>query len=75
MDDDDLYINPFGATDQDYIYEATYEALPDLQGSAVPRYTGSYTMKVLVDPERKRCVQLILIEWMSGSLMKHISPD
>ena len=46
MDDDDLYINPFRASDQDYIHEATiYEALPDLQGSAIPRYYGSYTME------------------------------
>ena len=52
MDDDDLYINPFRAAGQDYIHEATiYGALPDLQGSAIPRDHGSYTIEIPVDVE------------------------
>lgn len=47
--------------------------MSDCQGSIIPRYYGSYPLGIPVE-ERKRYVQLILIEWIPGIFMKDISP-
>lgn len=67
MDDEDLSMNPFMMADQSYTCEvATYNLLPDLQGTMIPRYYGSYSMDIPVElPDgipAKRSVRLILMK-------------
>lgn len=58
-DDDELSVNIFAASNQDYVYEVeTCKTLPDFQGSAIPRYHGSYSLEIPVDLERKRCIHV-----------------
>lgn len=78
IDDDGFYINPFVVADKAYTWEtAAYAALPDLHGSAIPHYYGSYSVDIPLGPkstENKRSVRLILVEWISGSSMQQIDP-
>lgn len=47
IDDDEFYVNPFLVADKGYAHEtAAYGALYDLQGSAIPRYHGSYSLDI-----------------------------
>lgn len=66
INDHDFYINPFLVADKSYTYEtAAYNALSDLQGSAIPRYYGSYSLDI-VEESTKRSVRLILTELIPG---------
>lgn len=71
IDDDQFYINPFLAADKGYTYEtAAYTALVDFQDSAIPRYYGSYSLDISLEPtENKRQVRLILMEFIPGPSM------
>ena len=78
IDDDGFYIDPFVIADKAYTWEtATYAALSDLQGSAIPHYYGSYSVGIPLGPEpteSKRSVRLILVELISGSSMQNTNP-
>lgn len=79
MDDEDLSMNAFMMADQSYTCEvAAYNILPDLQGTMIPRYYGSYSLDIPVELPGgipgKRSVRLILIECISGSCMRDLDP-
>ncbi|CAN6596453.1 hypothetical protein TRVA0_001S02784 [Trichomonascus vanleenenianus] len=65
-------------SDMSYISTATaYELLKDLQGKLIPKYYGSYTMKVPVEdhPKHKnRDVRVILRSYIEGVGLKKIDP-
>ena len=64
-----------------YSFEAeAYSMMSDLQGSAIPRYYGSYTTSFPVPVEdgkeqQRRHVRLILIEFIQGISMQHVNPQ
>lgn len=75
IDDDNLYINLFLVANKDYTNEtAAYKALSDFQGSKIPRYYGSYSLDIPLEPSAKRSVRLILIEAIPGSSMLNSDP-
>ncbi|CAN6621167.1 hypothetical protein TRVA0_008S01860 [Trichomonascus vanleenenianus] len=62
-------------SDLSYISIATiYELLKDLQGSLIPKYYGSYTMKVPVENHMDRDVRVILREYIEGKGLNKIKP-
>jgi serine/threonine protein kinase len=79
---DPLYFNheqddadPFLYIDRDYAREtAAYLALPQLYGTVIPNYFGSYTLQWPIDGTTTRIVRLILIELVSGTSMQQLSP-
>lgn len=77
IDDDQFYINPFVAADKGYTYEAAaYTALADLQGSAIPRYYGSYSLGISSGQTRRaRQVRLILMDFIPGQSMQRLDPE
>lgn len=71
---DDFSQAPFANADHGYTYEtAAYTRLADLQGSVIPRYYGSFTLKFRVG-RRFRVVRLILIERIHGMPMDDLDP-
>ena len=76
IDDDDFYVNPFLVADKAYTHEtATYEALAEYQGAAIPDYYGSYSLDIPIGtPGCMRTVRLILIEFIPGLSMQKIDP-
>lgn len=71
---DDLSQAPFANTGHGYAYEtAAYTRLADLQGSVIPRYYGSFTLKFRVG-RRSRIVRLILSERIHGMPMDDLDP-
>lgn len=65
---------PFVAVDYEYTHEtAVYTHLSDLQGSVIPRYFGSFSLKIKVG-RRFRMVRLILIEHIYGVPMNSMNP-
>ncbi|KAL4782112.1 hypothetical protein BJX76DRAFT_369405 [Aspergillus varians] len=78
FDDDGGYLNPFLCMDKYYTHEANaYTALSELQGQWIPKYYGSYSVSLPVDPEHTvtRTVRMILIEHVQGSTMADTQPE
>ncbi|CAN6645241.1 hypothetical protein TRVA0_021S00342 [Trichomonascus vanleenenianus] len=65
-------------SDLTYISTATcYKLLKDLQGKLIPKYYGSYTMKVPVKDHPNhpdRDVRVILREYIEGTVLNNIDP-
>ncbi|KNG87474.1 hypothetical protein ANOM_004172 [Aspergillus nomiae NRRL 13137] len=61
--------------DYDYTHEcAAYTHLSDLQGSVIPRFFGSYTLKTRIG-DRFRLARLILVEQINGLSMDRLNPE
>lgn len=72
-DQDDA--DPFLAVESAYSHEtAAYKALSILQGGVIPKYFGSFSMKIRAGPTAFRSVGLILIERIQGCSMQQLSP-
>lgn len=68
-------VDPFLCVDRDYARDtAAYLALPQLYGTVIPNYFGSYTLQWPIDGTTTRLVRLILIELVSGTSMQQLSP-
>ncbi|KAF7620295.1 hypothetical protein F9C07_7148 [Aspergillus flavus] len=75
LNDDGGFYDPFVCVDNHYTHEvAAYMTLSDVQGSMIPEYYGSFSLKVPVDASNTREVRLILIEYIPGRSMWDISP-
>lgn len=62
------------AVDYEYSHEtAAYTHLSDLQGSVIPRYFGSFPLKIKVG-RRFRMVRLVLMERIDGAPMNSMKP-
>ncbi len=75
-DQDDA--DPFLCVDRAYSCEtAAYTALSKLQGKTIPRYFGSFSIKMCVDTTNAgttfRLVRLILIEFIPGRSIEQLS--
>ncbi|KAK2735608.1 hypothetical protein FQN55_002192 [Onygenales sp. PD_40] len=67
--------DPFLCVDRDYSQEtAVYRSLPNLYGTIIPRYFGSFTLKLPVDSKTTRSVRLILMEIVPGTSMQQLKP-
>ncbi|PYI02177.1 hypothetical protein BO78DRAFT_454397 [Aspergillus sclerotiicarbonarius CBS 121057] len=67
--------DPFFAVDYDYTHEcAAYMHLSELQGAVIPKFFGSYTLKIRIG-EQFRLVRLILIERVDGLSMNGLNPE
>ncbi|EER43150.1 conserved hypothetical protein [Histoplasma capsulatum var. duboisii H88] len=68
-------VDPFLCVDRDYARETAADlALPQLYGTVIPNYFGSYTLQWPIDGTTTRLVRLILIELVSGTSMQQLSP-
>ncbi|KAK9320248.1 hypothetical protein V1517DRAFT_310026 [Lipomyces orientalis] len=66
--------DPFLCVDRAYCHEtAAYKALPELQGTIMPRYYGSYSFDLPASDATTRSVRMILIEVVTGSCMQQLS--
>ncbi|PWY88292.1 hypothetical protein BO70DRAFT_420007 [Aspergillus heteromorphus CBS 117.55] len=71
FDDED----PFLGVDYDYTHECgAYMHLSDLQGAVIPKFFGSFTLKIAVG-DRFRLIRLILIEKINGISMDRLNPE
>lgn len=76
FNDDDGYLNPFLCVDRHDTHEArAYEVLSDLQNHMIPKFYGSFSLGIPVDPSRARTVRLILIEHVPGLSMQAAIPS
>ncbi|KAI3054670.1 hypothetical protein CBS147353_11412 [Aspergillus niger] len=76
FNDDEGHLNPFLCMDKYYTHEANaYKALDEFQGCGIPKYYGSYSLDLPVDPTRKRTVRMILIEHIRGITMADAKPE
>ncbi|RAL04005.1 uncharacterized protein BO80DRAFT_400140 [Aspergillus ibericus CBS 121593] len=65
----------FSGADCDYTHEcAAYLRLSDLQGTVLPKFFGSYTLRIQVG-EQCRLVRLILLEHIDGPSMDKLQPE
>jgi serine/threonine protein kinase len=65
--------DPFLCVDRDYSHEtAAYTALSTLQGGIIPKYFGSFSIKLRAGPTF-RTVRLILFEFIPGQSMRQLS--
>ena len=65
--------DPLLCVDRDYSHEtAAYTALSTLQGGVIPKYFGSFSIKIRHKPTAYRFVRLILIEFISGRSMREL---
>ncbi|PWY87253.1 hypothetical protein BO94DRAFT_535367 [Aspergillus sclerotioniger CBS 115572] len=72
---DDFEEYPFFGTDYQYTHEcAAYMHLSALHGVVIPRFFGSYTLRINIG-ERFRLVRLILIERVDGPSMDSLKPE
>ncbi|KAE8153641.1 hypothetical protein BDV25DRAFT_168625 [Aspergillus avenaceus] len=70
ISDDD----PFRGADYDYTHEcAAYTHLSDLQGTVIPKFFGSYTLKLRFG-DSFRLVRLVLLDWINGPSMNQLKP-
>lgn len=53
---------------------AAYTALSKLQGTIIPKYYGSYSLKTPVDTSKTRSVRLIIIESIPSTSMQQLDP-
>ena len=66
--------DPFICVDHAYSREtAAYTTLKRLQGGIIPKYFGSFSIKISADTTHFRSVRLILIEFIPGRSMKQLS--
>ncbi|KAE8380436.1 hypothetical protein BDV26DRAFT_279506 [Aspergillus bertholletiae] len=71
FDDEDSFFR----ADYEYTHEyAAYIHLSDLQGSVIPRFFGSCTLKIEID-KYFRLVRLILVENIDGLSMDRLNPE
>ncbi|KAL1875021.1 hypothetical protein Plec18167_005689 [Paecilomyces lecythidis] len=67
--------DPFLLMDKNYTHEAAaYTRLPELQGSSIPRYYGSFSLEIPTSRSMSRWIRLIMIEFIPGSPMQDIDP-
>ena len=70
-DQDDA--DPFPYLDHDYSHEAAaYKALAELQGGIIPKFFGSFSIRIPVDTTAFRSVRLILIEFIPGHSIQQL---
>ncbi|CAN6657076.1 hypothetical protein TRVA0_029S01288 [Trichomonascus vanleenenianus] len=71
-------LDPSIAADMDYSQTtACYKLLKDFQGKSIPKYYGSYTMKLPLEGRRKgqhREIRLILREYIKGTSLDKLKP-
>ena len=73
--EDDYGFNQFSAADNQHSHEVdAYKFLKEHHGNEVPRYYGSYSLSLSIDPERRRTVRLILIDFVEGTTMSKVNP-
>ncbi|KAL3261939.1 hypothetical protein ABHI18_003301 [Aspergillus niger] len=68
--------NPFVEAGYEYSHEsAIYTRCSEIQGTSIPRFFGSYTLRITRPGEQTtRLVRLILIEYINGMPMSQLIP-
>lgn len=76
FNDDNGYLNPFLCVDKHYTHEThAYKHLSNFQGVSIPKFYGSYSLKIPIENSRFRTVRLILMEFISGTSMQQTGPE